>query len=393
VSEDRHKRNNSRVQKVQRQQTALAQFGAYAFREPELRSILTEAARLSAHGLDVPFCKVLKYRPEQNDLIVEAGVGWQVDVVGRSISEANESSPGGRAFVRKEPVITRDLRKKHDFNLPPIYADHRIVSSANVPIQGTGERLYGVLEVDSPKVERFDKQDIDFLKGFANVLAEAVATAERIAELESSIAQKDGLARELQHRVRNNLQIVYRMLDREARQTNDPDAKRGIEGVARRVIILGHVYEHLLGLGLTATIDFGDYLRSLCETLSDFYETQHSGVELSVKADDLRLDVDTATALGLIVNELVTNSYEHAFADQGAGKIEVVARHAKGDSKAFLTVSDSGPGFVEQADKGRNGLNLVRGLAKQAQGTVEVQSDGGTIWTVTLPVSTLAAAK
>jgi two-component sensor histidine kinase/putative methionine-R-sulfoxide reductase with GAF domain len=393
MSKDRPKRNNSRVQKVQRQQTALARFGAYAFREPELQSILTEAARLSAEGLGVQFCKVLKYRPEQNDLIVEAGVGWQVDVVGRSISEANASSPGGRAFVRKEPVITRDLREKHDFVLPPIYADHRIVSSVNVPVQGTGERLYGVLEVDSEKVERFDKQDTDFLIGFANVLAEAVATAERIAELRASIKQKDSLARELQHRVRNNLQIVYRMLDREARHTNDPDAKRGIQGVARRVIILGHVYEHLLGLGLTATIDFGEYLRSLCETLADFYEAQYSGVKLTVEADDLRLDVDTTTTLGMVVNELVTNSYEHAFAEQGRGKIEVVVRHMEGDSKALLIVSDSGPGFVEQADSDRNGLSLVRGLVKQAQGTVNVQSDGRVIWTVTLPVRTPVAAK
>ena len=341
----------------------------------------------------MPFCKVLKYRPEKNDLIVEAGVGWKVDVVGHSISEANDSSPGGRAFVRKEPVITQDLRKKHDFVLPPIYPDHRIVSSVNVPIQGTGERLYGVLEVDSDKLTRFDKQDIDFLVGFANVLAEAVATAERIVELTSTIAQKDALARELQHRVRNNLQIVYRMLDREARHTDDPDAKRGIQGVARRVIILGHVYEHLLGLGLTANIDFGEYLRSLCETLADFYEAQYAGVKLTVEADDLRLDVDTTTTLGLIVNELVTNSYEHAFGDQGRGKIEVAVRHIEGESKAFLIVSDSGPGFVEQPDSNRNGLSLVRGLVKQAQGTVEVQSGSGTIWTVTLPVRTAATAK
>src|SRR5579864_7910593 len=93
------KKRGTASRKLRRQQTALAQFGSYAFREPELRAVLTEAARLTAEGTDVPFSNVLKYRARENDLIVEAGVGWQKNVIGRSISKADESSPGGRAFA------------------------------------------------------------------------------------------------------------------------------------------------------------------------------------------------------------------------------------------------------------------------------------------------------
>jgi two-component sensor histidine kinase len=375
------------VQKLQRQQTALAQFGIYAFREPVLKLILAEAARLCAEGLDVPFCKVLRYRPEESDLIVETGVGWKDEVVGRSISKADESSPAGRAFITKEPVITQNLMKAHDFVLPPIYPDHGIVSTVNVVIQGTNERPYGVLEVDSPKLRRFDKHDIAFIQGFANVLAEAVATAERVAALRSIIAEKDALARELQHRVRNNLQVVYRMLDNEARQTKDADARRGIQAVARRVIILGQVYEHLLGLGLTQTIEFGDYLKSLCATIEDFYAPQFPAVKMKVQADEVAIDVDTATSLGIIVNELVANSYEHAFDNNSQGVIEVVLARDATASTATLRVSDSGPGFSEHATSKRNGLKLVRGLVKQVRAKAEVQSNNGTIWTITLPES------
>jgi two-component sensor histidine kinase len=237
---------SKQVQKLLRQQEALARFGKFAFREESLPDILTEAARACAHGLDVRYCKVLKHRVPENDLLVEAGVGWQTDVVGRSISQADASSPGGRAFVTREPMITEDLREAHDFALPPLYADHAIVSTVNVIIRSTGEEPYGVLEVDSEKLRHFDKHDVDFLQGFANVLAEAVATRGRLNELRSAIAERDLLSRELQHRVRNNLQVVLQLLHKQSRQATDESAKRGFDYVAQRVMTLAQVHDHLL---------------------------------------------------------------------------------------------------------------------------------------------------
>ena len=223
------------------------------------------------------------------------------------------------------------------------------------------------------------------------MLAEAVVSAERTTLLRSTVQQKDALARELQHRVRNNLQIVYSMLEKEARKTIDQAAKRGILGVARRVIVLGQVYEHLLGLGLSQTIDFGQYLKSLCAALAEFFEEQHRDVKMIVHADPLIVDVEDATALGVIVNELVTNSYEHAFDDDGEGTISVFLQH-RDDARATLIVSDSGPGFMPQSESERNGLSLVLGLVKQVRGTVDLRTDSGTVWIIALPVRPTATA-
>ena len=103
-----------------------------------------------------------------------------------------------------------------------------------------GERPYGVLEIDNDKQHDYDQQDIDFLTGFANVLAEAVATSERTAILRATIErmkilveekdrlldQKKVLAEELQHRVRNNLQLVYAMLSKQLKETPDEAGNR-----------------------------------------------------------------------------------------------------------------------------------------------------------------------
>ncbi len=384
----------ARVERLLRQQAALAAFGSYAFREHDLAKILTEAARVCATSLDVPFCKVCKYRPEGNDLLVIAGFGWHSGVVGHAVDLADETSPQGRAFVTARPVIIRDLREAHTFALPPFYAQHGIVSTVNVIIQGEG-LPYGVLEIGSPQQHDYDQHDIDFLTGFANVLAEAVATANRAQALQSTldrmkalVAEKDRLlddknvlAQELQHRVRNNLQLVYGMLTVQSEKTAGQNERQALKAIARRVSALAHVYDHLLGSGMSRTIDFGAYLKTLAASLAEIETAQHGAIELVCETEPLVLDLDRATSLGVVVAELVSNSYEHAFPG-GTGKINISLRAGNAETPAVLVVRDSGSGLDETGDSKRHGLGLVRRLMAQVGGTAEVRSDGGTAWSL-----------
>jgi two-component sensor histidine kinase len=379
------------VDALLRQQAALAKFGSFAFRETDLQKVLTEAARVCAECMTVPFAKICRYRADRNDLLVEAGCGWHAGVVGNVVSKADESSTQGRAFVTGEPVILEDLSKNSSYALPPFYAEHGIVATADVLIKGSGEP-WGVLEVDSPTVRAFDRHDIDFLTGFANVVAEAVATAERTATLlaavkqkESLIVEKDVLAEELQHRVRNNLQLVLGMLNRQI-ERNDDTGTEGMRAIARRVMSLAKIYDHLLGNGLSRTIDFDRYLRSLCESLGDFQEARKFGVVLTCDGDaePLLLDLDSVTALGIVVAEIVSNAYLHAFPER-AGAIHVDLKRSP--AGAVLTIGDDGIGFVEPPSSKRHGFGLVRRLMQQIGGVVRVVSDRGTKWTLAFPTA------
>ena len=193
------------VEKLLRQQAALASFGSFAFREPDLLKILTEAARICAASLGVPFCKICRYRAAEDDLLIEAGCGWDLGVVGRVVSQANESSPQGRAYVTGEPVIIRNLLEANALALPGFYEQHGIVSTVDVVIPAVEGAPFGVLEIDSPWQHQYDVHDINFLTGFANVLAEAVATATQVKALRALVDEKNLLAEELQHRVRDTL--------------------------------------------------------------------------------------------------------------------------------------------------------------------------------------------
>ena len=167
------------IGRLLRQQAALAAFGSFALGEDDLGKVLTEAARVCAESLEVPFCKVCRYRSEENDLLVEAGVGWKPGVVGGVVSRADKSSPQGRAFTTGEPVICEDLSRDASFLLPSFYAEHGIVSTLDVIIKKKEGQPWGVLEIDNPEWHVYDVHDINFVTGFANVSAEAVNTSKR----------------------------------------------------------------------------------------------------------------------------------------------------------------------------------------------------------------------
>ena len=394
----------AKVRKLLRQQAAIAGFGSFALRQSDLLKVLTEAARVCAEGLSVPFCKVCRYRAAENDLLIEAGHGWQAGVVGHVVSRADASSPQGRAFITGEPSICNDLHTDNNFELPPFYAAHGIVSTIDVVIKGD-DQPYGVLEIDNDKQHDYDQHDIDFLTGFANVLAEAVVTSSRTAILQTTIDQmkilveekdrlldqKKILAEELQHRVRNNLQLVYGMLSKQLGDTEDKAGQRGIKAIARRVSTLAQVYDHLLCNEMTRTTDFGSYVKSLCLSLAEIQTTPGASVTLTCDSEALILDLDVVTALGIVVAELVTNSYDHAF-PSGKGSAIVSVRRTAGDrDMATMTISDNGNGFKVNAEDKRHGLGLVRRLVEQVRGTVMFDADHGTVWTIRFPTVIAAA--
>jgi signal transduction histidine kinase/ActR/RegA family two-component response regulator len=215
----------AQVQKLLRQQAAIARFGSFALRERDLIAILTEAARVCAEGLNVPFSKVCRYRAAENDLLIVAGHGWQDGVVGHVVSRADMSSPQGRAFTTGEPSICDDLQLATYVDLPPFYAAHGIVSIIDVIIKGNDDQPYGILEIDNDRQHDYDQYDINFLTGFANVLAEAVSTASRGAALQVTVDQMKTLVEE-----RDRLLYEKNVADLQLRQAQKMEAVGQLTG-------------------------------------------------------------------------------------------------------------------------------------------------------------------
>ena len=207
----------AKMQKLLRQQTAIARFGSFALRELDLTNILGEAVRVCAEGLGVAFSQVCRYRAENNDLVVAAGYGWRDQAIGHVVSRADMSSPQGRAFTTGEPSIC--------YELPPSYAAHGIVSIVDVIIKANDGQPYGILEIAADQPRDYDQYDIHFLNGFASVLAEAVSTAARGAALKVTVDQMQSLVEE-----KDRLLHEKNVADLRLRQTQKMEAVGQLTG-------------------------------------------------------------------------------------------------------------------------------------------------------------------
>jgi two-component sensor histidine kinase len=387
--------------RLRQQQALLATFGSFAFRGTNLQAILEEAARVCALSLGAERAKICQYRAEQNDLLIVAGFGWHDGIVGQVVSRADESSPQGRAYITGQPVICNNLAAVSGLTLPRFYAQHHVVSTVDVIIKSVDGPPFGILEIDNTSPHQYDEHDIDFLTGFANVLAEAVATASRVeglrlalARIQNLVVEKDQLiadrnvmAEELQHRVRNNLQLVAGMLAEQLNHTPDANSQSGLRGIQSRVTALAKVYDHLLGIGLSRTIDFAEYARQLSHGLPDLQPDEAQPILLSCDVAPMMLDLNVVTALGLAVSELVANSYRHAFPLR-RGRITIAGGPAEKAGWGELKIGDDGIGYKNTSRiSKRRGVGLVFRLMEQISGSAELQAGSGTAWTLTFPLS------
>ena len=204
------------------------------------------------------------------------------------------------------------------------------------------------------------------------------------------VEQQKLLAEELQHRVRNNLQMVSAMLYSYARTGIDDKARHEVNSISSRVMMLAQIYDSLLGVGLSETIDVGQYLRQLCKSLPGLQDDRTWKVGLECRAESIMLPLNDVTVLGMIVAELVTNSYRHAFPSM-EGTIGVSLERLPDLGEAILTVQDDGVGFNTMGETSRRGIGLVRKLIEQMGGTLDVRSLAGTLWTLVFPLQAAAA--
>ncbi|MFI4916010.1 MAG: GAF domain-containing protein [Phycisphaerales bacterium JB060] len=160
---------HGRLFALMNRQRNLAEFGKAALETDELDELLEAAARFAADGLECDRAKVLQFDRKRGDFLVRSGVGWDPGVVGRVRLGADLQSPAGYAFRTDKPVLSNNLQHERNFRAPPLLQDHGIRSAINVIIRTRTDR-WGVLEVDSQRVDAFDEDDAHFLHGFANLV-------------------------------------------------------------------------------------------------------------------------------------------------------------------------------------------------------------------------------
>mgnify|MGYP002777021756 CR=1 FL=1 len=216
-----------------------------------------------------------------------------------------------------------------------------------------------------------------------------ISDRKRAEQQQASLQEKEALLKEIHHRVKNNLQIVYSLLRLQQRRTPDRQAAEILLDSQNRIKSIALVHEKLYRSDNLAEIDFAQYISSLAASLLGSYHISSEHIALETKIDPISLDIDKAIPCGLILNELVSNALKYAFPENCAGQIQVELR-AKSENLVQLIVSDDGVGIPPQFDLARTeslGLQLVQDFVNQLEGTVRIERQQGTIVEISFPCS------
>jgi PAS domain S-box-containing protein len=206
-------------------------------------------------------------------------------------------------------------------------------------------------------------------------------------QLKKSLDEKDLLIKEIHHRVKNNLMVISSLLSLQSRYIKDKEARGFFRESQNRARSMALIHELLYRSENLKSIEFGDYILSLSKELFHLYSVDGL-IELKIDVDDIYLDINTSIPLGLIVNEVVTNSLKHAFPDGRAGVIHVDFH--KTDDHYEFKVKDNGIGFPEDLDfkdTDSLGLQMVTSLTRQIEGNIELDRNHGTEFKITFKES------
>jgi PAS domain S-box-containing protein len=220
-------------------------------------------------------------------------------------------------------------------------------------------------------------------KGKKRAASLFIGTMRDITATKTAAEHQQTLIHEVNHRVKNSLQLVSSLLRLQARRSAQPESRQQLEDATARISTIAHIHQRLYRDQDTKQLNFGAFLSELCADM----EGTSSRCSLTVETPNFHLSTDRSIPLALMVNELVTNAFKYAYPNSGGPVMVTVDLHDAGEIS--VAVSDKGVGVPEGFSidgAGNMGMMLIGSLAQQLSGRVEVKRNhgGGSCFTVTV---------
>lgn len=294
-----------------------------------------------------------------------------------------------------KPDIEAANCKLSQLNIIHIKDLHKFIKSVNSILNGENIKPFQsiFLAPDSESipvnVQIYPVKSDDEIVGiliYATDITSDVLLEELVQEsslLHKAVADKEMLVREIHHRTKNNLMIMASLFSLTSGDIEDEDAKAIFTQAHSRVKSMALIHEKLYRSSDLKYINFGDYIRNLAGDLFNSFLIESENLQLIMEVEDLKMHINTAIPIGLILNELLTNSIKYAFPNREPGKIHIT--FYKNTSHYVMTVADDGVGLPPDLDIDHCdslGLQLVKNLIEQIQGEMIVNHDSGTEITI-----------
>ncbi len=318
------------------------------------------------------------------------GVGvWDWDIVAGQVTWSD-------SFLRLLGLEAGAVPPTFATFLAALHPDDRARVAGEIQRATTGETYRSEFRVVHPTGDvRWLAAQGEVKKGEDGRPVRMIGVAYDITAQHSLLRQKEMKLREVNHRVKNSLQLVSSLLGMQHSTTENDVLRRQLADADRRILTIAKIHEHLYrGVEPIGAIEFAGYLRDLCRELQDTIAAD-GGVTIAVDADTAELATDRVISLALVVNELVTNATKYAFGDREAGgRIDISFRRGPDDIYR-LNVVDNGRGLPEGyriEDSSGLGMKVVAGLVRSMQAELDVGSGSGARFTISFSGGLAGAA-
>jgi len=223
--------------------------------------------------------------------------------------------------------------------------------------------------------------DDETVEGILIDITERKKAEERIAE---ALREKEILLREIHHRVKNNMQVIVSLTRLHGKTINDSKMSEIFKEIQNRITAMSLIHETLYRSESLSQISLKNYVPMLANNLSRVYRG-NGGIEIKIDVGEVWLGIDHAVPFGLVINELLSNSFKYAFENRSRGEIRIYARSSS-DNEIEMVISDNGKGIPNDVDFRQTdtlGLKLVTGLVEvQLNGHIELKNNNGTEFTI-----------
>ncbi|MEP7169200.1 MAG: tetratricopeptide repeat protein [Bacteroidota bacterium] len=199
------------------------------------------------------------------------------------------------------------------------------------------------------------------------------------------VAEKEMLIKEIHHRVKNNLEVISSLLELQSEGMNDSKAKAAVMEGQSRVQSIALIHHKLYRTDDVASVEFKNFVSDLYKQVEDVFKKQGAGVEFKIIADETKISIDAAVPLGLILNELLTNTFKYAISENKKNEISIQLNHQSDDGKFLLVFKDNGPGMPPEYDLQKStslGMKVIQLLTKQLGGKLNFYNDGGSVFEI-----------
>jgi PAS domain S-box-containing protein len=391
-----------------KEQAALREAGAVMSSALDLETVLTSIAEQMGRAIDATSAYICSFEPETiTSTVLAEYIGPQacpqerVSDLGVTYVESDseieiqflETMQAGKSDISY--IDAPDLSESEQAHMQ----QHGAQTILYIPLQIKGQ-LLGFAELwESRRRREFTSEEIALCQGIAQQAAIALENArlyeqaqQEITErkraeeqIKTSLKEKEVLLKEIHHRVKNNLQAIASLLYLQSKKIQSQEALEVFQDSQNRVRSMALVHERLYQSQDLARVDFAEYVRSLANYLFRSYGVHWNVITLRMNVDNASMGIDTAVPCGLILNELVSNCLKHAFPGGREGEIHIELR-SDHEGQFTLMVRDDGVGVPKDLDFQNTkslGLQLVNTLVDQLEGTIELDTSGGTAFEIT----------